>query len=229
MYHSSRWARARAAALWTAVTSAVVVLARVAATTVRDAAVAPAPTFADLLVAGSAVVAVLAGGWLWVVTATVALDVLRAGDGAGARAGVGPVRRALLTACGVAVLVAAAQPASGDTGPDAPAPAGVRGDHPLAGLPLPDRATGGDGSGVAVRAEPRPQRPDEVVRVRPGDSLWAVARAALGPAATTGEIAAHWPAIYRANRAVIGDDPDLIHPGQRLHLPPRPSPPGGTS
>lgn len=31
-----------------------------------------------------------------------------------------------------------------------------------------------------------------------------------------------WPAIYRANRALIGRDPDLIHPKQRLLIPKQP-------
>ena len=45
-----------------------------------------------------------------------------------------------------------------------------------------------------------------VVVVRRGDTLWGFA----GP---------EWPRWYAANRAVIGDDPDLILPGQRLVVP----------
>jgi nucleoid-associated protein YgaU len=30
----------------------------------------------------------------------------------------------------------------------------------------------------------------------------------------------HWHRTYAANRQVVGTDPDLIHPGQRLVLPP---------
>ena len=33
------------------------------------------------------------------------------------------------------------------------------------------------------------------------------------------EIAARWRAIYRLNRTLIGADPNLILPGQRLVLP----------
>jgi nucleoid-associated protein YgaU len=33
-------------------------------------------------------------------------------------------------------------------------------------------------------------------------------------------IARYWPRIHRANRAVIGGDPNLIVPGQVLTLPP---------
>jgi len=35
-------------------------------------------------------------------------------------------------------------------------------------------------------------------------------------------VEARWRAIYRLNRDVIGRDPDLIRPGQRLVLPPNP-------
>lgn len=55
--------------------------------------------------------------------------------------------------------------------------------------------------------------------VRPGDSLWEIAAAHLGDRATPAEIAAEWPRWYQTNRAVIGADPDLIHPGQALLAP----------
>jgi nucleoid-associated protein YgaU len=56
--------------------------------------------------------------------------------------------------------------------------------------------------------------------VRPGDSLWAIAARHLGsrhPSAA--DIAAAWPSWWVANRDVVGDDPALIHPGQRLDVP----------
>ncbi len=62
----------------------------------------------------------------------------------------------------------------------------------------------------------------EVHVVAPGDSLWSIAAArvvARGVAATPAAVAAEWPRWYRANAAVIGDDPDLIHPGQVLTAP----------
>lgn len=59
--------------------------------------------------------------------------------------------------------------------------------------------------------------------VRRGDSLWCIAATTLarrsGERPTSGEIDRFWPAIHRANRGVIGDDPDLILPGQRLTIP----------
>jgi hypothetical protein len=56
--------------------------------------------------------------------------------------------------------------------------------------------------------------------VAPGECLWAIAHARLGPSATNQAVDAGWRAIYAANRAAIGDDPGLIHPGLVLALPP---------
>jgi nucleoid-associated protein YgaU len=61
------------------------------------------------------------------------------------------------------------------------------------------------------------------VTVAPGDSLWLIAARRLGADASQGEVAAAWPRWYAANRDVIGPDPNLIHPGQRLRTP---TPPG---
>lgn len=55
-------------------------------------------------------------------------------------------------------------------------------------------------------------------RVRPGDTLWSIAERRMPGAAPT-EIDAGWRRIHRANRAVIGSDPDLIIPGTTLRLP----------
>lgn len=54
--------------------------------------------------------------------------------------------------------------------------------------------------------------------VRPGDSLWTIAVAVLGTEDPV-PVARYWARIHRANREVIGPNPDLIHPGQRLALP----------
>jgi len=45
--------------------------------------------------------------------------------------------------------------------------------------------------------------------VRPGDTLSGIAQAQCGNAAD-------WTGIYTASRHVVGSDPDLIYPGQRL-------------
>jgi nucleoid-associated protein YgaU len=81
---------------------------------------------------------------------------------------------------------------------------------------VPDRPT--DGAPTRY-TDLRPTMPVRVV-VREGDSLWTLAARELGPTATNGAIAARWPDWYAANRQVIGDDPDLIFPGQVLRVPP---------
>lgn len=78
--------------------------------------------------------------------------------------------------------------------------------HQLDGLRLPDRPAM---SGLT----------DLSVVVRPGDTLWAIAARSLPPGATDSEIADACAAWYATNRAVIGDDPNLIHPQQSLTPP----------
>ena len=46
-----------------------------------------------------------------------------------------------------------------------------------------------------------------------GDSLWSLAARHLGPGADATEVAEAWPRWWEANRAVVGDDPDLLLPG----------------
>ncbi|MEV4916182.1 transglycosylase family protein [Streptomyces tirandamycinicus] len=50
----------------------------------------------------------------------------------------------------------------------------------------------------------------ESYTVTPGDSLSGIA--------ATERVGGGWRALYETNRKVVGDDPDLIHPGQRLVL-----------
>ncbi|MDN5765307.1 MAG: hypothetical protein L0H96_22215 [Humibacillus sp.] len=59
----------------------------------------------------------------------------------------------------------------------------------------------------------------EHVTVRRGDSLWSIVARHLGPGASDTEIAHEWPRWFAANAAVIGEDPDLILPGQQLAPP----------
>lgn len=74
--------------------------------------------------------------------------------------------------------------------------------------------------GPLVRAELRPVGgPQGAVEVRPGDSLWSIASRHLGPGATPTDVAEAWPLWFEANRAAIGDDPDLIRPGVLLAPP----------
>lgn len=57
------------------------------------------------------------------------------------------------------------------------------------------------------------------VVVHRGDTLWSIAARHLGPAATPAAIDAEWHRWLCANREVIGDDADLILPGQELSPP----------
>lgn len=61
--------------------------------------------------------------------------------------------------------------------------------------------------------------PSNVVVVRPGDSLWAIAAAHLPVGHTDAQVARAWPGWYAANRQAIGSDPGQIRPGTRL-IPP---------
>jgi nucleoid-associated protein YgaU len=66
----------------------------------------------------------------------------------------------------------------------------------------------------AMRASPA----DSVV-VQCRDTLWSIAAQHLGPHATRADIDAEWHRWFAANRDVIGDDANLIAPGQLLSPP----------
>jgi nucleoid-associated protein YgaU len=168
--------------------------------------------------------------WWWVTATLVVRD---AGAGRSRpRPGLPrPAARWLAAACGVAALgsVGATAHATGGDGPHtADSPGSGTGTGVLAGLPLPQRAsTATRVSLLLVRyadrphARSHPERPgrEHVVEVRPGDTLWALAVRTLPPGATDAAVSRRWPQVHALNRAVIGPDPDLIRPGQRLRLP----------
>jgi nucleoid-associated protein YgaU len=62
------------------------------------------------------------------------------------------------------------------------------------------------------------EHPDRQVVVQPGDCLWSIAARLLDQPTPT-RIAASWPRWWHSNRRVVGPDPNLIHPGQRLRPP----------
>ena len=208
--------------LFTLIWRSIAVWLTVTAALVADVAAAPAvwrlakstggagtAQFAELLVAACATALLLALAWLWVVTTVTVAELLIGRP----RSGGGTTRRLVLVACGAAVLA----------GTTAPALAAGDDSSILAGLSLPDRSVAT--SQVHHRPAPaerdprpastRPAPQPRVHVVRPGESLWSIAEATSG----SGGLDQHWRAIWAANHDVIGDDPDLILPGQRLRLP----------
>jgi hypothetical protein len=86
----------------------------------------------------------------------------------------------------------------------------------LEGLPLPDRQPGGAATTVAPPSQvPR-------VEVHAGDTLWALAARLLPAHADNSAVASLCERLYALNKPVIGDNPDLIRPGQRLRVPEQP-------
>ncbi|MEU9256532.1 peptidoglycan DD-metalloendopeptidase family protein [Streptomyces sp. NPDC048270] len=63
-------------------------------------------------------------------------------------------------------------------------------------------------------AKPAPAQASKTYEVAAGDTLYSIALEQLGNAAQ-----GNWQPIYDANRTLIGPDPDLIRPGQRLRIP----------
>lgn len=58
--------------------------------------------------------------------------------------------------------------------------------------------------------------------VEPGDHLWAIARRTLvthGLPIDDASVTTYWRELITANTSLLGDDPDLIHPGQVVRLP----------
>jgi hypothetical protein len=205
----------------------------------------------DLLLASLAAAALgLCGLWLTAVTVATTAEALTGRSWTTVRA-VTPllVRRGVLALCGLAVGGAGvAMPAT--AAPLEPTPAATRttASTTLDGLPLPDRVEGEAPAATPVDASPLHLAaafarargsggtrtvsasvtlpPGQVHRVRPGESLWAIA-ASLLPSADAPEVDRAWRRIYRANRTAVGDDPDLLLPGTTLHLPRRPVSAGG--
>jgi hypothetical protein len=88
---------------------------------------------------------------------------------------------------------------------------------PTAPPPAPKLAPAGPA--VLMSGAPHRSIPDDTYVVRRGDALWDIAARRLGPDATQSDVAREWPRWYAANRTVIGADPNLIRPGERLRPP----------
>lgn len=197
----------RCLAVWLVATAFVGALA---AALLPDVARRLPATF-DLLLVRVAEWALLGcGTWLWLVTTAVVLEAVRGAHGSPGRRmpGTPPhLRRILLLACGAAVLTTLTGTARAD---DIHLPTTMA-THLARGL---DRLTLPGPVLTAARASGH-----DCVVVQPGDSLWSIAARRLGRGASPQAITAEWQQIYALNREIIGSDPELIEPGQRLALP----------
>jgi hypothetical protein len=163
----------------------------------------PGHSFDTVLVWACAGAVTAATCWLWVVVTVVTTDALR---------GLAQRRRGVPAGVRTVVLVlGGAAIAGGLASPAVAAGQGPAGPQVLAGLRLPERVAVGP-EAVAPVAPPVGMPAATTVRVSPGDTLWDLAARRLGAGAS-------WPAIYALNRDVIGPDPGVITPGQRLVLP----------
>ena len=81
----------------------------------------------------------------------------------------------------------------------------ARNDDASKAMLIPD----GQESGKAVLA---PEGATKTYVVKSGDNLSEIAQREMGD----GD---RWKELYEANKAAIGDDPDLIHPGLELTIP----------
>jgi hypothetical protein len=120
-------------------------------------------------------------------------------------------------------LAAASRPAAGDVpgfSAPPPAPAAGRTEAPDPGW-TPTRPLDRPQPSSRLVAGPSPHTAPAPVVVLRGDTLWCIVARHLGPDATDAEVAHEWPRWHAANRTVVGDDPDLLLPGQVLHAPER--------
>lgn len=168
-------------------------------------------TFETLLVRSALVAVALATVWAVLVTAAVCAEAVTQGRFRLALALGCPQawHRWLLGLLAAVLAVTVLTPGTASADPSLGAAA-------LDGLPLPDRPTED-----RPRAQP-PPAVSAVVRVRAGQSLWGISDSRLPPDASPDQIAALTRSLYARNRGVIGDDPDLIRPGQDLAVPPIP-------
>jgi hypothetical protein len=160
----------------------------------------------DLLLALAAWVLLGCAAWAVVIAVAAVVEAATAGRlPATAWVGCPPsLRRLLLTGLGVALVGAGPVQPLATASAHSPLPVPVR---PV-GSVHPDKG----------RSDDRPW-----VVVHRGDNLWRIAEDRLRSPASAGEVAALVHDLHRRNRGVIGPDPDLIRPGQRLSVPRRPN------
>ncbi len=86
--------------------------------------------------------------------------------------------------------------------------------------PVEDTQSTNQDAEASAILRPQASESPAVRLVVPGDSLWLIAQEHLGPDATPGQVMNEVELLYELNRDQIGDDPNLIFPGQELLLPP---------
>lgn len=169
-------------------------------------------SFNDLITAAGACLLVGCAVWSILICIAALLEAVTAGRLRATRWVACPptVRQALLAGLGVALVATPvqAQTVPGSrattTGPSSGPSTGAT--RPEPALPVPARPLGGA------------SRPTLVVQS--GDNLWRLAQTGLPGSAPAPQIARRVEVLHRANHMVIGPDPDLILPGQRLVTPP---------
>lgn len=179
--------------------------------------VEPPASFDSLLRDGALVVLSLAALWGTAVLIAVLLEATTSGRiQVATRLGCPPRchRWLLAVTTGVLTVTLAVPPANAE---EQRVPSGPT----LDGLLLPDRTLGGPAPTPHQNLRAREPPPVSAgVTVLPGDSLWEISRRLLPADAPAGSIADLTRALHLINRTTIGADPDLIHPGQRLVVPP---------
>lgn len=157
--------------------------------------------------------------WLWVVTTVTACE---AASGLRIRAIPAcpqALRRLLMTACGVA-LAASVAPAHADSSQPGLPPTPTSSAQVNAAPINPASINAGPiNARVVAASTATASQTARTVQVQAGDSLWKVAETALPTDSSVSEIDRQWRAIWQANRDTVGDDPNLIAPGQRLTMP----------
>lgn len=199
----------RCLGVWLAMTALAGALGALDLQALRGPGLDSGQPFADLLTRLCGLVLLGCLGWGWLGATAVVLMALRpSGRPAAGRLRWVPLgwRRLVLGACGLALTAGVASPAIATPGP-------VRLDPPTAG----STATA---SPASLAAPTLAEHAAPAIVVSPGDSLWRLAAERLDPAAGDAQIAITWHRLYRANRSVVGADPDHIEPGQHL-TPPR--------
>jgi LysM repeat protein len=103
-----------------------------------------------------------------------------------------------------------AQAGSGYAGAGATGPAGPAGPKGATGAKGPKGAPGKTGSPGKPKNVPPTSGKSEFYTVKPGQSLSSIANQF--------NIKGGWHQLYAMNRSVVGSNPNVIHPGQRLKI-----------